>query len=163
VEIFPATRRFEVLHSVSSKNSSKSRSIDPLFVALPKELVPLAKQNSEDNSLVDVFELIINGAEIAPGYASLTIRSCNVSVLLEQGRRRKRKRSTRNFCCPRARHATRRRLWHGHRSAHHAAVGAESIRDVIPVSTAQTKEINLDLRPSHDGTGKGGSAIRGRC
>jgi lysyl-tRNA synthetase class 2 len=46
--------------------------MDPLFVThCPKELVPLAKQNAEDSSLVDVFELVINGVEIAPGYSEL--------------------------------------------------------------------------------------------
>jgi len=46
--------------------------IDPLFVThLPKELVPLAKQNRENPALVDVYELIINGQEISPGYSEL--------------------------------------------------------------------------------------------
>jgi len=44
--------------------------IQPVFVThLPKELVPLAKANKEDPSVVDVFELCINGQEIAPGYS----------------------------------------------------------------------------------------------
>jgi len=33
--------------------------------------VVLAKQNKEDASVVDVFELVINGQEIAPGYSEL--------------------------------------------------------------------------------------------
>lgn len=46
--------------------------MDPLFVThCPKELVPLAKLNAEDPSLVDVYELIINGQEISPGYSEL--------------------------------------------------------------------------------------------
>ena len=50
----------------------EEKTIDPLFVThCPKELVPLAKQNAADDTLVDVFELIINGAEIAPGYSEL--------------------------------------------------------------------------------------------
>lgn len=44
--------------------------IQPVFVThLPKELVPLAKANHEDPSVVDVFELCINGQEISPGYS----------------------------------------------------------------------------------------------
>jgi lysyl-tRNA synthetase class 2 len=35
------------------------------------ELVPLAKQNAENPALVDVYELIINGQEISPGYSEL--------------------------------------------------------------------------------------------
>ncbi|MFT5470641.1 MAG: hypothetical protein ACI8UO_005771 [Verrucomicrobiales bacterium] len=33
--------------------------------------LPLAKQNVEDDSVVDVYELIINGQEISPGYSEL--------------------------------------------------------------------------------------------
>jgi len=50
----------------------EEKSFNPLFVThSPKELVPLAKQNAEDNALVDVYELIINGQEISPGYSEL--------------------------------------------------------------------------------------------
>jgi len=46
--------------------------IDPLFVThCPAELVPLAKANAGDSSVVDVYELIINGQEISPGYSEL--------------------------------------------------------------------------------------------
>ncbi len=41
----------------------------PLFVCHPaRELVPLAKANPQDNSVVDVFELVMNGQELCPGY-----------------------------------------------------------------------------------------------
>ena len=33
--------------------------------------MPLAKQNAEDDSIVDVYELVINGQEISPGYSEL--------------------------------------------------------------------------------------------
>ncbi|MDD5598362.1 MAG: lysine--tRNA ligase, partial [Victivallaceae bacterium] len=46
--------------------------IQPTFVTrLPAQLVPLAKTCSDDSSVVDVFELEINGQEIAPGYSEL--------------------------------------------------------------------------------------------
>src|SRR5438105_4014385 len=71
VEISPQLADFEVTQHVFEK-LIEEQTIDPLFVThCPKELVPLAKQNAEDNSLVDVFELIINGVEIAPGYTEL--------------------------------------------------------------------------------------------
>lgn len=45
---------------------------NPCFVThVPALLVPLAKQNRADASLVDVYELIINGQEISPGYSEL--------------------------------------------------------------------------------------------
>ena len=38
---------------------------------MPAELVPLAKRCTDDPSVVDVFELVIGGKEIAPGYSEL--------------------------------------------------------------------------------------------
>ena len=46
--------------------------IQPTFVTrLPAELLPLARTCKDDPSLVDVFELGINGQEIAPAYTEL--------------------------------------------------------------------------------------------
>ncbi len=50
----------------------EEKSFNPVFVThVPKELVPLAKQNAADPSVVDVYELVINGQEISPGYSEL--------------------------------------------------------------------------------------------
>ncbi|MDR2576604.1 MAG: lysine--tRNA ligase [Puniceicoccales bacterium] len=44
--------------------------VQPTFVTqLPRELCPLAKLNREDPRYLDVFELCINGQEIAPAYS----------------------------------------------------------------------------------------------
>jgi lysyl-tRNA synthetase class 2 len=62
---------FEVTGQIFEK-LVEAKSINPLFVThLPKELVPLARQNKENPDLVDVYELIINGQEISPGYSEL--------------------------------------------------------------------------------------------
>jgi lysyl-tRNA synthetase class 2 len=62
---------FEVSNQVFEK-LVEAKTINPLFVThLPKELVPLARQNLENPGLVDVYELIINGQEISPGYSEL--------------------------------------------------------------------------------------------
>ena len=84
LEILPQLADFEVTHHVFEK-LVEEKTIDPLFVThCPKELVPLAKQNPADNSLVDVFELIINGAEIAPGYSELNDPVVQRQRLIEQ-------------------------------------------------------------------------------
>jgi len=71
LEILSQLADFEVTQHVFEK-LIEEKTMDPLFVThCPKELVPLAKQNTEDSSLVDVFELVINGVEIAPGYSEL--------------------------------------------------------------------------------------------
>jgi len=70
-EIAPAMADFEVTQQIYEK-FVEAKTIDPLYVThLPKELVPLARQNREDPSIVDVYELIINGQEISPGYSEL--------------------------------------------------------------------------------------------
>ena len=44
--------------------------IQPTFVThIEKELCPLAKINKQDSGVIDVFELCINGQEIAPAYS----------------------------------------------------------------------------------------------
>jgi lysyl-tRNA synthetase class 2 len=84
VEIVPQLADFEVTQHVFEK-LVEEKTFDPLFVThCPKELVPLAKQNRDDSSLVDVFELIINGVEIAPGYTELNDPEVQRQRLLEQ-------------------------------------------------------------------------------
>jgi lysyl-tRNA synthetase class 2 len=91
LEIMPQLADFEVTQHVFEK-LIEEKTIDPLFVTrCPKELVPLAKENPTDNSLVDVFELVINGAEIAPGYSELNDPLVQRQRLLEQAGEEKQK------------------------------------------------------------------------
>jgi lysyl-tRNA synthetase class 2 len=84
VEINPRMADYEVTQQVFEK-MVEEKTFDPLFVThCPKELVPLAKQNAEDDSLVDVYELIINGQEISPGYTELNDPTVQRQRLLEQ-------------------------------------------------------------------------------
>jgi lysyl-tRNA synthetase class 2 len=71
LDVEPGTPDFEVTNEVYEKLIEQTL-IQPTFVTrLPAELVPLAKACSDDSSLVDVFELEINGQEVAPGYSEL--------------------------------------------------------------------------------------------
>ncbi|HEY0369934.1 MAG TPA: lysine--tRNA ligase [Chthoniobacterales bacterium] len=84
VEINPRMADYEVTQQVFEK-LVEEKTFDPLFVThCPKELVPLAKQNADDDSLVDVYELIINGQEISPGYTELNDPIVQRQRLLEQ-------------------------------------------------------------------------------
>src|SRR5438045_186723 len=66
LEVLPQLADFEVTQHVFEK-LIEEKTFDPLFVThCPKELVPLAKQNATDPTLVDVYELIINGVEMSP-------------------------------------------------------------------------------------------------
>jgi lysyl-tRNA synthetase class 2 len=71
VEIAPGAPDYEVTNAIFEKTIEPSL-MNPTFVThLPAELVVLAKPNKEDPSVVDVFELVINGQEIAPAYSEL--------------------------------------------------------------------------------------------
>ncbi len=60
-----------IAHEVYEKVVEKSLR-NPTFVTrLPASLVPLAKTCDDDPSVVDVFELVIDGREIAPAYSEL--------------------------------------------------------------------------------------------
>jgi lysyl-tRNA synthetase class 2 len=84
VEVHTGMQEFEITQQVFEK-LVEERTIDPLFVThLPVELVPLAKQNLENPSLVDVYELIINGQEISPGYSELNDPTVQRRRLMEQ-------------------------------------------------------------------------------
>ncbi len=61
----------EITHEIYDK-TIEATLIQPTFVTrLPAHLVPLAKRCEDDPALVDVYELEINGQEIAPGYSEL--------------------------------------------------------------------------------------------
>jgi lysyl-tRNA synthetase class 2 len=84
LEILPQLADFEVTQHVFEK-LVEEKTFDPLFVThCPKELVPLAKQNAKDPSLVDVYELIINGVEMSPGYTELNDPDVQRQRLLDQ-------------------------------------------------------------------------------
>jgi lysyl-tRNA synthetase, class II len=143
LEILPQLADFEVTQHVFEK-LAEERTIDPLFVThCPKELVPLAKQNETDNSLVDVFELIINGAEIAPGYSELNDPLEQRQRLLDQAGEEKQKIDEEFLLA----------LEHGMPPAGGIGVGmdrltmlltgAESIRDVILFPLLRPKKNNV--------------------
>ena len=61
----------EITHEIYDK-TIEGTLIQPTFITrLPAELVPLANTCEDDSELVDVFELIIGGKEIAPAYSEL--------------------------------------------------------------------------------------------
>jgi len=84
IESNPRMEEFELTQQVFEK-LVEEKTIDPLFVThLPVELVPLAKQNAEDPHVVDVYELIMNGQEISPGYSELNDPTIQRQRLLDQ-------------------------------------------------------------------------------
>ena len=84
LDISHCAEDFEVTQHVFEK-LVEEKTMAPLFVThCPKELVPLAKQNTQDGSVVDVYELIINGQEISPGYSELNDPDIQRSRLEQQ-------------------------------------------------------------------------------
>ncbi|MFM2241986.1 MAG: lysine--tRNA ligase [Verrucomicrobiota bacterium] len=70
VQISPEMEDYEVIQQVFEKKVEE-HSFDPCFVTrVPSELIPLAKL-TPGGKTVEVYELIINGQEISPGYSEL--------------------------------------------------------------------------------------------
>ncbi len=71
LEIHDHLEDYEVTQQVFEK-LIEEHTFDPCFVThVDSKLIPLAKENPEDQSVIDVYELIINGQEISPGYSEL--------------------------------------------------------------------------------------------
>ena len=69
LEVDPELEDYEITNDVFEKRVEPTL-IQPTFVThLPKELCPLAKLTRDDPTTIDVFELCINGQEIAPAYS----------------------------------------------------------------------------------------------
>ncbi len=69
IQVDPSLEDFEITNDVFEKKVEHTL-IQPTFVThIPKELCPLAKITQNDPSTIDVFELCINGQEIAPAYS----------------------------------------------------------------------------------------------
>jgi lysyl-tRNA synthetase class 2 len=84
LDISHCVEDYEVTQHVFEK-LVEEKTIDPCFVThCPKELIPLAKTNTGDPSVLDVFELVMNGQEIAPGYSELNDPVVQRERLVEQ-------------------------------------------------------------------------------
>jgi lysyl-tRNA synthetase class 2 len=71
VELEPKLSPLEITQKVFEKKV-EAEAVNPVFIThLPAELVPLARLNQEDPSVVDVYELIFGRQEISPGYSEL--------------------------------------------------------------------------------------------
>ena len=69
IEVDPELEDFEITNGVFEKIIEHTL-IQPTFVThIPRELCPLAKITEDDESTIGVFELCINGQEIAPAYS----------------------------------------------------------------------------------------------
>lgn len=69
IEVDGGLEDYEITNNVFEKIIEPTL-IQPTFVThIPKELCPLAKITRDDESTIDVFELCINGQEIAPAYS----------------------------------------------------------------------------------------------
>lgn len=71
LHVAPDFTELEITHEIYEKTIEQTL-IQPTFVTrLPAELVPLAKTCPDDPTVVDVYELEINGQELSPGYSEL--------------------------------------------------------------------------------------------
>jgi lysyl-tRNA synthetase class 2 len=71
LELEPNLAPADITQKVFEKKV-EGQAVNPIFIThLPAELVPLAKLNREDPTVVDVFELLLGRQEVSPGYSEL--------------------------------------------------------------------------------------------
>ena len=69
IQVNPDLEDYQITNNVFEKLIEPTL-IQPTFVThIPRELCPLAKITESDSTTIDVFELCINGQEIAPAYS----------------------------------------------------------------------------------------------
>jgi lysyl-tRNA synthetase class 2 len=71
LDLDPAWDMLMVTHEVYEKLIEKTLQQPTFVTRLPAQLVPLAKTCPDDPSVVDVFELVIAGQEVAPAYTEM--------------------------------------------------------------------------------------------
>ena len=67
----PTADHAAITHELYEKTIERTLQQPTFVTRLPRELVPLAQLCQDDPACVDVFELVIGGQEIAPGYTEL--------------------------------------------------------------------------------------------
>lgn len=84
IEVDGGLEDYEISNNVFEKIIEPGL-IQPTFVThIPRELCPLAKITAEDETTIDVFELCINGQEIAPAYSEQNDPIIQRKMFLEQ-------------------------------------------------------------------------------
>ncbi len=84
IEVNPELEDYEVTQDVYEK-LVEVKLIQPTFVTrIPKELIPLAKLNESGDGTLDIFELAINGQEIAPAYSEQNDPDVQREMFMEQ-------------------------------------------------------------------------------
>ena len=68
LELDGVTTELMLTHEIYDKIIEKSLRQPTFVTRLPREFVPLAKRCKDDPSLVDVFEFVVAGRELCPGY-----------------------------------------------------------------------------------------------
>ena len=68
-EIDPAWDMLLLTHEVYDKLIEKTLRQPTFVTRIPRQFVPLARRCVDDDSLVDVFEFVVGGKELCPGYS----------------------------------------------------------------------------------------------
>lgn len=71
VDVDPAWDMTMVTHEIYEKTIERTLRAPTFVTRFPAPLIPLARACEDDSGLVDVFELVIGGQEIAPAYTEL--------------------------------------------------------------------------------------------
>ena len=84
VDIDPAWNHLLVTHEVYGKVVEKTLRQPTFVTRVPRQFVPLAKACTDDPELVDVFEFVVTGKELCPGYTEQNDPAAQRQALADQ-------------------------------------------------------------------------------
>jgi lysyl-tRNA synthetase, class II len=84
VELEPDISHLLITHEIYEKLIEKSLRQPTFVTRIPRQFVPLAKSCSDDSELVDVFEFVVAGKELCPGYTEQNDPSAQRRALADQ-------------------------------------------------------------------------------
>jgi lysyl-tRNA synthetase class 2 len=84
VEIEPGSTHLIITHEVYDKLIEKTLRQPTFVTRIPRQFVPLAKLCADDPELVDVFEFVVAGKELCPGYTEQNDPAAQRAALADQ-------------------------------------------------------------------------------
>ncbi len=84
VAVDPAMDHLRITHEIYDKLIEKSLRQPTFVTRIPRQFVPLAKTCPDDPELVDVFEFVVAGKELCPGYTEQNDPAAQRAALADQ-------------------------------------------------------------------------------
>ena len=84
IEVEPGMNHLMITHEIYDKLLEKTLRQPTFVTRIPRQFVPLAKSCTDDPDLVDVFEFVVAGKELCPGYTEQNDPEAQRAALADQ-------------------------------------------------------------------------------